>query len=64
MAKAKKSPFAHLNLSWQRMKLGRFQYMGTYTGAKANVCRANKSYKPKKWRTYSTDGMVFVERTE
>lgn len=59
---AKKNPFANLNLSWQRMKIGKFIYAGTYTGAKANVCRANRSYKPKKWRTFSEGDVVWVER--
>jgi hypothetical protein len=60
---SKKNPFAHLGISWQRMKIGVYVYKGTYTGAKANVCRANRSYAPKKWKTYSKDGEVFVERT-
>lgn len=59
---SKKSPFRHLNLSWQRMKLGMFVYKGTYTGAKANVCRANRAYAPKKWRTWSDAEHTYVER--
>ena len=56
------SPWAHLGLSWQRMKVGVFTYKGTQTGAKANVCRANKLYAPKKWKSFCKDGEVFVER--
>lgn len=63
MAK-KKNPFAKLDLSWQRMKIGKFQYLGTYTGAKANVCRASKAYAPKKWRTFTEDDKIYIERLE
>jgi len=58
----KKNPFAHLNLSWQTMKLGKLEYKGTATGAKANASRASKLYFPKRWRTFSEDGIVYVER--
>lgn len=57
-----KNPFAHLGLDWQTMKIGSVSYDGTAKGAKANVCRANRSYKPKKWRSYQTEAGVFIER--
>lgn len=58
----KKRPFDHLGISWQTMKVGKLEYKGTATGAKANASRANKLYAPKRWRTYSEEGKVYVER--
>lgn len=63
MAK-RKSLFERLGLDWQTMEIGAFVYKGTHTGAKANACRANKSYAPKKWVTYKKDKKTYVERVE
>jgi hypothetical protein len=46
------------------MKIGKYFYPGTYTGAKSNVCRANRTYGPKKWVSYSTEDGTVVERVE
>lgn len=64
MAKKKKprKRRVHLGISWQTMKVGVVAYEGTYDGAKANACRANKLYKPKTWRTFSNADGVFIER--
>lgn len=60
---AKKKPIKHLGLRWQTMKIGQYLYEGTYEGAKSNVCRANRRYAPKRWKTYTTartkNGVVY-----
>lgn len=62
MAKKKKVSYARCGMAWKTMKLGKYKYPGTYTGAKSNVCRANRMYPAKRWVTYSTDDGTFIER--
>jgi len=69
MAKKKKAAkrkyeIAHLGISWQAMKIGAHEYAGTAKGCKANASRANRLYAPKKWRTYTDMGVVYVQRLE
>lgn len=40
-----------LGLNWKTMQKGDTAiYHGTYAGLKSNVCRANRDYKPKRFK--------------
>lgn len=62
MPKKKKIDYSRCGISWKTIKVGKYPYPGTYTGAKSNTCRASKAYRPKRFRTFAEDGKVYIER--
>jgi hypothetical protein len=60
---AKKPASRRLGLWWRSLKVGEpVAYLGTYTGLKSSVCRANKYHAPRQFKWFRKDGTFYVER--
>lgn len=54
-----------LGINWRSMRVGqKHEYLGTRTGIKSQVCRANVSYAPKRFAWYHENGGYTVERVK
>jgi hypothetical protein len=50
---------------WDKLVLHKpVRYRGTATGAKTNAYRANQRYKDKKFRSFTKNNKVYIERTK